>query len=78
MNIKPEQTYKLVETEGHLSIIPPDMNVADPTAQPLIVADKEKLCDYLMAYLSNRELMKPLKEAHHAAMDYVGITLVRR
>lgn len=76
MKITPDQSYKLVETNGHLSIIPPDMNVADPSAQPLVVADKEKLVDYLMAYLSNRELGKSLKDAHNDAMAYVGITII--
>ena len=42
----------------------------------LILADKAKICDYLMAYLTNREYGKTLKEAHHNAMEYIGITQV--
>lgn len=76
MIIKPNQTYKLVEADGHLSVISADANLSQPHV-PLILADKEKLCDYLMAYLSLRERGKSLKEAHNAAMEYVGITVVQ-
>ena len=76
MKITRDQGYKLVEADGHLSILPSDTNLAG-AHQPLIIADKVKLCDYLMAYLDNREQGKPLKEAHHYAMQYVGITVVK-
>ena len=76
MKITKDQGYKLVEADGHLSIIPSDFNLSGEN-QPLVIADKEKLCDYLMAYLVNREQGKSLKEAHHYAMQYVGITVVK-
>lgn len=77
MKIAPDQAYKLVETDGHISIIPRDMNIADTSTQPLIIADKEKLCDYLLVYLTLREQGKSLKHAHNGAMEYVGITVVK-
>lgn len=75
MNITQGQGYKLVEADGHLSIIPTDFNLAE-AHQPLVIADKAKLCDYLMAYLDNREQGKSLKEAHHYAMQFIGVQIV--
>ena len=77
MKIKNGQIYKIVETDDYLCITQTKDNVAGNDVQPLIIADREKLCGYLMAYLTNREHGKPSKLAHNEAMEYVGITLVK-
>lgn len=73
MKILPEQLYKIVETDDYLCIVQVQDNVAGEDVKPLVIADKEKLCDYLMAYLSNRELVgKSMKDAHEAALTFIG------
>lgn len=78
MKIDKDQNYLLSEvpqgiaiTSAHQQLVP------SPLTQKLVIADKHKLVDYLIAYLDNREKGLDLKEAHEEAMSYAKITKVR-
>lgn len=76
MKIAKGQAYKIIETPDHISIVKAADGIRGPMVWPLIIADREKLVDYLTAYLHQREEGKSLKDAHNGAMAYVGITKV--
>lgn len=75
--IAKEQTYLLSEVPEGLVIVRPGDILKHPGQQKLVMCDKDHLVDYLIAYLSEREAGKPLKEAHEEAMRYAKITKVR-
>lgn len=78
MKIDIEQLYLVSEVPQGIAITRADEEVKpSPLTQKLVMVDKEKLVDYLIAYLTEREKGLPLKEAHELAMDYVKITKVR-
>lgn len=78
MKIDKEQNYLLSEIPQGLAITRVGDEVKpSPHVQKLIIADKDKLVDYLIAYLDAREKGMDLKAAHELAMDYAKITKVR-
>lgn len=78
MKIDIEQLYLLSEVPQGLAITRAGEEIKpSPLTQKLVMVDKEKLVDYLIAYLTERERGMTLKEAHELAMDYVKITKIK-
>lgn len=73
MIIGKEQTYLLIEVPEGLVIIRPSDEMKHPGQQKLVLADKDRLADYLIAYLYEREAGKPLAVAHETALSYAKI-----
>lgn len=78
MQIDKEQLYLLSEVPQGIAITRSNEQiVSSPLTQKLIIADKEKLVDYIIAYLTEREEGKPLGEAHDLALAYAKIRKIR-
>lgn len=60
--------YKVIEIRGGLAIIDINDNVKGQNACPLMAADGETICEYLLRYIHAREDGKTLKEAHDQAL----------
>lgn len=68
-----EQTYKLVEFEEGFAILEPTENLKREGAQPLCLADRQHLIEYLGNYLALRESGKSKREAHELALKAARI-----
>lgn len=77
MIIGTEQTYLLIEVPEGLVVIRPGDEMKHPGQQKLVLADKERLVDYLIAYLSEREAGKSLGAAHDEALKYAKMGKIR-
>lgn len=78
MIIDKEQIYLLSEIPQGMAITRASEQIApSPLTQKLVICNKDRLVDYLIAYLDQREKGLPLDAAHNIAMEYAKITKVR-
>ena len=77
MKITEGMSYMLTEIGSGFVIHPQSVNLkGDPSAEALVLADRENLIEYLNHYLMAREAGKPLKEAHDLALQAARIPKV--
>lgn len=66
MNIAPLQTYKVIEHDTCIAIIPPEGTIRG--ANNLIIADLHTCMEYLHRYTEQRLAGKEIPEAHEIAL----------
>ena len=74
MKLSQIETYKLVEAEGHISIVPAKATV--PGAYALVTTDIRTLCVYLERYMWERAGGASKEAAHGHALR--GMRIVPR